>query len=147
MFGIRRLLSAQEQIDIVDLIHQIETGTSAELRVHLERKCPNADTLDRAKQLFQQLGMHQTEHKNGVLLYVAYDDRRCAVYGGEAIDAQMGQERWTAALAAMTRNFAEKKYSTGLKIALSEIGDELKKSFPSLDGGEDELPNTISWGD
>ena len=66
-------------------ISNLERQTSAEFRIFIERKIPSKPTAlsvyERALGVFSQLEMHQTAVRNGVLIYIAYDDRQCAIIG------------------------------------------------------------------
>src|SRR2546422_10583325 len=78
----RRLLGESDFDAIGDAIKAAETRTSAEIRVHLERRLPRrffgkpVDALERARRLFARLGMHRTVERHGVLLYLAIEDRK-----------------------------------------------------------------------
>ena len=50
-----------------------EASTSAEIRVHLDHRCPG-DPVARAIAVFERLGMHRTDGRNGVLVYAAIAD-------------------------------------------------------------------------
>src|SRR5688572_33408287 len=72
-----------------------EAATSAELRVHLERRVPGAiEPLARAREVFAALGMHRTAERNGVLIYLAVEDHKLAIVGDEAIHTRVGPQHW-----------------------------------------------------
>ena len=73
-------------------IAQAELTTSAELRVHLEDNCKE-DPLDRAAYLFEKLEMHKTALRNGVLIYVAFQDRKLAILGDAGIHHHVHQQQ------------------------------------------------------
>src|SRR5262249_26316728 len=92
----RRFLSEPDFDVIAGAIRAAESRTSAEIRVHLERRVPRRlfrrrhDVLARARQVFRRLGMHRTADRHGVLIYVAVMERRLAVVGDEGIHARVG---------------------------------------------------------
>src|SRR5436190_479046 len=94
---IDRLLHPREQREILDAVRIAELRTSGELKVHVEAHCPAADPYTRAVQLFEKLGVHRTEGRNGVLVYVATQDRRYAIVGDVGIGEPQGSEMWAEA--------------------------------------------------
>ena len=69
------LFSPDDLDTIARAVGVAEAATSAELRVHLERRVPaGADPLARALEVFTALGMHRTEEHNGVLIYLGVED-------------------------------------------------------------------------
>src|SRR6476661_2322883 len=72
-------LTPAQDAALVAAIRQAEVTTSGEIRVHLEDTCPTPEPLDRAAQVFAELGMHKTAQRNGVLFYLAWQSRQFAV--------------------------------------------------------------------
>ena len=97
----RRLLTEADFDAITRAIAAAEARTSAEIRVHLERRVPRRlwvgrapDVLTRARHVFRRLGMHKTVERHGVLIYLAVEDRRFAVVGDEGIHGRVGDPHW-----------------------------------------------------
>jgi uncharacterized membrane protein len=80
----RRFLTESDFDAITQAIRAAEARTSAEIRVHLERRVPRRpfgsapDVLSRAQHVFRRLGMHRTVERHGVLVYIAVEERRPA---------------------------------------------------------------------
>ncbi len=72
------LFTEQEQQQIVAAVKEAELNTSGEIKVHIERKCKE-DVLDHAAFMFDELDMQKTELRNGVLIYLAVEDRKLAI--------------------------------------------------------------------
>jgi Predicted membrane protein len=83
LFKKRTFFSPEEQRLIVQAIQRAERNTSGEVRVHVESRCSYMDALDRAVELFAEMGMQATVERNGVLVYVAVKDHQLAVFGDE----------------------------------------------------------------
>ena len=144
---IEDFLSPDEESEIVDAIADAENHTSGEIRVHLEKKC-KGDALDRAKKLFGQLKMHKTRLKNGILIYVAVEDHKLAIFGDSGIHSIVGQEFWDEDLDLMIANFKRGDYKAGIIEVVRRIGDKLHEHFPANDADNpDELNNSISFGE
>lgn len=119
-----------EQQRIVDAIRQAEKATSGEIRVHVEANCPVADPLQRAIEVFAQLGMHQTKAQNGVLFYLAQVDRKFAVLGDKGIDANVPTDFWESTKDLLRGYFAKGEYVEGLSLGIERAGQQLQQYFP-----------------
>ena len=73
---------------MVAAIRQAEKDTSGEIRIHFENHC-RKNVLDRAAQVFADLKMHKTALRNGVLIYVALEDKQLAILGDAGINAKV----------------------------------------------------------
>mgnify|MGYP001810779939 FL=1 len=138
--------SKTDQERIVAAIRNAEMATSGEVRVHIEQSCPETDVMDRAKQVFAQLGMHQTALKNGVLFYLAFGDRKFAVLGDKEIDERVPAGFWDAIRDQMRAHFVKEAFSEGLSTGIEQAGQQLKKYFPRQDNDTNELSDDISFG-
>ena len=142
-----RILSKEQEKTVMNAIKEAETNTSGEIRVHIEDRCKIGDPIKRAIEMFGELHMHETELRNGVIVYVAIKDHKLAVWGDEGIHKKVGQNFWNDVLATMQKYFSAKDYETGLSEAILMIGDKLKKYFPYQSNDVNELSDDISYGD
>ena len=97
----RQFMSEADFDAVTRAIKAAESRTSAEIRVHLERRVPRRlllgpapDVMTRARHVFRRLGMHKTAERHGVLIYLAVEDRRFAVVGDEGIHGRVGDPHW-----------------------------------------------------
>ena len=142
-----RILSKEQEKTVMNAIKEAENNTSGEIRVHLEDRCKKDDPIKRAIEMFGELHMHETELRNGVIVYVAIKDHKLAVWGDEGIHTKVGQDFWNDTLATMQKYFSAGDYETGLSEAILMIGDKLKENFPYQSDDENELSDDISYGD
>jgi uncharacterized membrane protein len=138
-------LTEAENERVVHAIHEAELQTSAELRIHIENACKGS-ALDRAKIVFKHLKMHETEQKNGVLIYCAAHTRRLAVWGGKGINDLVAEDYWDDAIQLILVYFRQKRHADGLIAGVQEISTKLKEFFPYQSGDTNELSNEISYG-
>ncbi len=133
---------------IVAAIRESEKLTSGEIRVHLEDNCVDGDPMKRASELFEELGMIRTDARNGVLFYLAVQDRRFAVLGDSGIDAAVPAGFWDQLKAGMESDFRQGRFADGLCTAVKEAGGLLRQHFP-YGGARDrnELSDELSIGD
>lgn len=134
---------AQEAI-LVQAIIDAERGNRGEVRVHVEGESPYEDPMDRAEELFVELGMAETAADTGVLLYVASDDRECAVYAGKGIHAAKEEDFWQEVADGLALGYKREDPIAGFEMALLRIGELLRASVPGEDSAGDELPNMVT---
>jgi uncharacterized membrane protein len=134
-----------EQQQIVEAIKKAELNTSGEIRVHIEPDC-KVDPYERAKEVFEKLGMHATAQKNGVLFYVAYADKKFAILGDKGLHEKVHQNFWDKEKELLLEHFKEGQYCIGLSKAIADAGEKLKQHFPYQSDDTDELSNDISFG-
>jgi uncharacterized membrane protein YgcG len=137
--------SPNEQEDIKMAIMEAELDTSGEIRVHIENTLIG-DNLDRAAFIFKKLKMDETAKRNGVLIYLAIQNRRFAIIGDSGINSVVPPNFWDDIKAAMVNHFREGKFSEGLIDAISRTGQQLKLHFPYKTGDKNELSDEISFG-
>ena len=141
-----RFFSEAEQRAIQGAIAAAESGTSGEIRVHLDRRC-TGDPVAAARAWFDKLGMRATAQRNGVLLYLAIADRKFALYGDQGLDGVLPEGTWERLRDAMVAEFAKDRFAEGIAGAVAAIGDALKTHFPHLASDRDELSDELSTSD
>ncbi|MEC8141369.1 MAG: TPM domain-containing protein [Bacteroidota bacterium] len=139
-------LSSDDELAIVQAIQEAEKKTSGEVRVHIEKKCPKKDPIKRAISLFQKLGMHKTDLRNGVIVYVATEDHLLAIWGDEGIHTKVGREFWESTLITLQEDFKTNQIKNGLTKALLDIGEKLQQHFPYQKDDKNELDDSINYG-
>jgi uncharacterized membrane protein len=142
----RNFFSREENAVIVDAIREAERRTSGEVRVYVESKCRFVDPIDRAAEIFFGLQMEKTDHRNGVLVYVAIKDKQLAVFGDEGIHRKVGNEFWRAEVAKMLSHFSNSNHASGISQIVLDIGEALKSHFPFEREDKNELPDEIVFG-
>ena len=78
MSKIADFLSPNDERSIVDAIITAEKNTSGEIRVHIESNT-DMDHFERTKEVFHLLKMDNTKAGNGVLLYIAVNDKKFVI--------------------------------------------------------------------
>lgn len=145
MSKIEAFLTASEERDIVEAIRTAELNTSGEIRVHLE-KTAKGNATNRTLELFHTLKMDNTKLQNGVLIYVAIEDKTFVIYGDSGINNVVADNFWDSTKDIMQSHFKSGHFKQGLVEGILKAGEELKKHFPYFDSDIDELPNEISKG-
>ena len=144
----KELLPDAEQDKVVAAIRQAEAGTTGEIRVFMETHCSYVDALDRAKELFVELGMTETERRNGILVYMALADHQFAILGDEQIYIKAGGPVFWASAASLLRDYLRQgRIGDGLSACVQELGRALAEHFPyDPSVHKNELPDEIVFG-
>lgn len=139
-------LASGDRDRVVEAIGQAEEGNLGEVRVHIEPECPAEEPLDRARELFAELGMRDTEERTGVLLYIADVDHKCAVFAGKGVYESRDQDFWSHVIDEVAEGYRRGAPVEGIVEALEEIGDVLREQVPGEDVAGNELPDEVSTG-
>ncbi|UMY66913.1 MULTISPECIES: TPM domain-containing protein [unclassified Flavobacterium] len=138
-------LTKDDELQIVAAIQAAEKETSGEIRVHIEASC-DKEPFDRAREVFAQLDMDATKLKNGVLIYMAVNDRKFVICGDQGIDAVVPADFWDTTKEAMQAFFRNGDFKSGLLTGIRLAGEKLRAFFPCEDDDTNELSNEISRG-
>lgn len=145
MSKLEDFLSRQEETEIIDAIRQAEKNTSGEIRVHLEAQS-KMDAFERAAEVFDFLHMNNTKLGNGVLIYVAVEDRTLVIMGDKGINEVVPPEFWESTKDIIIDHFKTGDVKQGLVDGILMAGEQLKEHFPYGGGDGNELPDNISVG-
>ncbi|WP_431159143.1 TPM domain-containing protein [Winogradskyella poriferorum] len=138
-------LSSQEESEIVEAIRVAERSTSGEIRVHIEQDY-DGDIYNHALEVFHYLKMDNTLERNGVLIYVAVDNKAFVICGDKGINDKVGDDFWNSTRDKIQQHFKNGDFKDGLIGGIMEAGRVLSDYFPWNHGDRNELDNTISKG-
>ena len=128
-------------------IHQSEAQHAGQLRLVIEGALDlpalwrGQSSRDRALELFAHLGIWDTPHNNGVLVYVLMADRSVEIVADRGIDACCGQAAWNRIAMAMAQQFACGAFAQGTLQGLEAITRLLARHFPPVPGQKNDLPD------
>ena len=80
MSKLEDFLSEADEKEIVEAIQVAESKTSGEIRVHIEQNC-ESDVYEHALEVFHYLKMDNTAQRNGVLIYIAVENKSFVICG------------------------------------------------------------------
>ena len=150
MWSFRRkknFFSQEENEKIIHSIRDAERQTSGEVRIFVENRCKYVDPLDRAAEIFAKLQMEKTEHRNGVLFYIAIKDKQLAIFADSGIHTATGNKHWKEVVQQILSVFSKESVVAGITTCIAKIGDALKNHFPyDKDVDKNELPDEIIFG-
>ncbi|HTT06559.1 MAG TPA: TPM domain-containing protein [Steroidobacteraceae bacterium] len=137
------------------LLQQIEQACSAaearhagEIRFAVETSLPLAalwhgiTPRERALALFAQLHIWDTEHNNGVLIYVLRADRAVEIIADRGINARVSPSEWQSVCREVETQYRAGRVAEGSKAAIAGVAALLEQHFPALRSAPaNELPN------
>ena len=101
----------------------------------------NQPARERAIDIFSRLRVWDTEHNNGVLIYLLLADRDVESVADRGIDARVGTEGWEKICAAMEKEFRAGLFEHGVIKGIAEVSRVLAQHFPKQPGAPNELPD------
>ena len=144
--SVYKYFTEENKLQISNAIRVAETNTSGEIRVHIEKHCAT-DVLDRAAYIFDKLEMQKTKLRNGVLFYLALEDKKFAILGDGGINEKVPENFWEEIKNEAIVKFKENRFADGLADGVIKAGEQLKAHFPYQDDDVNELSDEISFGD
>jgi uncharacterized membrane protein len=123
-----------------------ELGTSGQIRIGIEASLPaiavaaGYSARERAVDVFSQLRVWDTEHNNGVLIFLLMADKDVEIVADRGIDAKVGAAAWESICKEMEALFRNGEFEAGVTLGAQRIGDHLREHFPAQ-SSRNELPN------
>lgn len=97
----------------------------------------------RAGQAFAQLRTWDTEHNNGVLIYLLLADHAIELVADRGLRGWIGEAQWLAICAHMQQRLREGALQEAVLLAIEEVSDLLAGHYPPVPGSQDDgLPDT-----
>jgi uncharacterized membrane protein len=96
---------------------------------------------ERAIDVFSKLRIWDTEHNNGVLIYLLLADRDVEIVVDRGIDAHVGAAGWEAICQLMEADFREGFFERGVIKGINAVTQHLAAHFPGDGMDDNELPD------
>lgn len=146
---VRRAIDSDARAHIAARVAKSELAHCGEVRVCIEAGLPlgdlwrNATPRDRAVAMFSTLRVWDTEHNNGVLIYLLYADRCIEIVADRGIAQRVPPQTWRHVCDRLSAAFKAGDHERGLLDAVDQVGAVLTAHFPATptDRNPNELPN------
>lgn len=145
---VRRAISENGRRELAHSVQLAEKDTSAEIVVVIEaaldwRAIARGRTArDRALEVFSRECVWDTEHNNGILLYLLVADRDAELVADRGFNDKVRPEEWEHVCRMLERESKATDLSGGLTKALEAIGYIARRVFPAA-SSPNELSDTI----
>src|SRR5215470_15254952 len=101
----------------------------------------NQPARERALDIFSHLRIWDTEHNNGVLIYLLLADRIVEIIADRGIDAKVGADGWQAICRALETDFKAGQFEAGAIKGIEAVSRQLARYFPPHGAHPNELPD------
>ena len=126
-----------------------ETHHSGEIRVCIESGLPlsylkrDAPARERAVMMFGKLRVWDTEHNNGVLIYLLLAEHAIEIVADRGLSRHVDAAEWQRITATMSAAFKAGQFEAGLNQAIDAVDALLAKHFALAPGeaNPNELPD------
>ena len=147
--AVRRVLPADMLERLARRVAASEHRHTGEIRICVEAGLPmsylwrDAPARQRAVMLFGKLRVWDTQHNNGVLIYLLLAEHAIEIVADRGIDAHVDAAEWASMAQRMGAAFREGRFEDGLTQALEEVSALLVAHFPAVPGerNSNELPD------
>jgi uncharacterized membrane protein len=124
-------------LNLIELsIAEVEKSHAGQIRFAVEAALDIKPLLadqsarERAIEVFSQLRIWDTEHNNGVLIYLLLADRDVEIVADRGIHAKLGQLTWGMVCQEMEMSFRSEKFEEGVIAGIRRVGEYLAQHYP-----------------
>lgn len=124
-----------------------ETRHRAEVRLMIEPSLPlhevwsKTTPRQRAKELFCEYCIWDTEENCGVLIYINLADHDVEIVADRGVDRVLDHDTWESVCQMMTSGYKEGKFEESTVAALEHLNDLLQEVFPDNGSRANQLSN------
>jgi uncharacterized membrane protein YgcG len=146
MWSVRRafpassLRAVERAIRASEATHEGQVRFAVEHALDLSQLLAGRSARERALDVFSQLRVWDTQHNNGVLIYLLLADRDVEIIADRGVHAHVG-EGWEAICRQMEEHFRRGEFEAGVVKGVRAVAEHLQRHFPARRGGRNELPD------
>jgi uncharacterized membrane protein len=145
----RRALPSAVLQRLAQRVADSERHHTGEIRIYVEAGLPlsylwrGATPRERAIAMFGKLRVWDTEHNNGVLIYLLLAEHAIEVVADRGLSRHVGPPQWQQIVHGMGAAFRAGRYEEGLQQAVDAVHALLVRYFPAAPGAANpnELPD------
>ena len=135
------LTAIDKAIKASEAMHRGEIRFAVEGALHIEPLLRGQTARERAINVFSQLRIWDTEHNNGILIYLLLSDRDVEIVADRGIDAKVGPQEWERICRGMEAAFRRADFEGGGIGGIKEVTRLLAEHFPAAGDDRNELPD------
>ncbi len=138
--GLERL---RERVAASELTHSGEIRICVEAGLPLSYLWRGATARERAVTQFGKLRVWDTEHNNGVLIYLLLAEHCIEIVADRGLSRRVDVAQWQAIARGMSEAFRQGRFEDGLNAAVDAVTTCLRQHFPLAVGerNPNELPD------
>lgn len=135
------LLAIEGAIGAHEVRHAGEIRFAVEAGLGLAAAWQGQSARERALEVFSQLRIWDTEHNNGVLIYVLLADHAVEIVADRGVCAATAPSTWDAICKSMEMAFAHAHFREGALAGIGAVSELLAQQYPHQARHGNELPN------
>jgi uncharacterized membrane protein len=122
-----------------ETLHQGEIRFAIEGALHPLEIWRGVTPAARAQRVFAELDVWDTEHNNGVLIYVLAADRAVEIVADRGFAQRVDAAEWSVACRAMETEFSQGRHQEGAIAGIAAVGRIIGRHFPRGESNLNEL--------
>lgn len=120
----------EESIRVSEILHHAEIRFAVESSLSFSELLQNTSCFERGVEVFSELRVWDTEHNNGVLIFLLLADRNVEIIADRGLNKKITNEEWLQICSLMEQSFKKKEFEAGVLIGIKEITQKLSQHFP-----------------
>ena len=129
----------QREIAALEKTHRGEVCFVVEAELETAQLWRDLSSRDRAREVFAQQGVWNTEENNGLLIYVLLADRKVEIVADRGLDAHVRPEEWRPIVDAIDAHFKAGRFQEGALEGVRQASALVARHFPATGGDRNEL--------
>jgi uncharacterized membrane protein len=145
--ALSRAFPDQSLAAIEEAVRRSEQTHGGEIRVAVEAALDpvhlwrGKTARQRAIEVFAELGVWDTEHNNGVLLYLLLAERNVEIVVDRGYNKRVSADEWEAVCRSMESSLGEGRFSEAVLAGIDAIASIIARHFSPTARGRNELPD------
>lgn len=135
------LIAIDKAIKASEATHRGEIRFAVEGALHIDPLLRGQTARERAIDVFSQLRIWDTEHNNGILIYLLLADRDVEIVADRGIHEKVGAQEWEGICRKMEAAFRQGDFEGGVVRGIQEVTQHLARHFPPIGDDRNELPD------
>ncbi|MDP2761464.1 MAG: TPM domain-containing protein [Sideroxyarcus sp.] len=131
----------ERAIRATEALHDGQIRFAVEASLELAPLLAGQTAQQRAVEVFSTLRVWDTEHNNGVLIYLLLADRDVEIVADRGVHAKVGQTVWEEVCQEMETAFRQGKFEEGVIAGIHSVGAHLARHYPQVGTKINELPD------
>ena len=140
LFTTRRQVNRMFRASSLDALERAvvdaERGSSGQIRIFIESAWPllelrRTTSRQRALDWFSRLRVWDTEHNNGVLIYLLVAERTVEIVADRGFNGRVPSAQWAAICRSMRQEFQQGEFERGLAEGIRAVGELLRMHTPA----------------
>ncbi|MGH8678007.1 MAG: TPM domain-containing protein [Burkholderiales bacterium] len=141
MFRPSSLARIEQAIGASEQRHRGQIRFAVEAALHPLMVLHGVTGRERAIDVFSRLRVWDTEHNNGVLIYLLLADRDVEIVADRGVHAQVGAKAWEAICREMERALRAGNAQAAVLDGINAVSRILEQHYPGSAAGDNELPD------